>query len=222
MEKENLVRPSLLSADFNRLGEAVEEAIALGISHLHFDVMDGSFVDSISFGEPIFKCLQKSYGDKVTFDVHLMVVNPMKQVYQFADLGCEEICFHFEAMTLGDIPKIQEARAKYPTLKIGLAISPETQVDEIKNIISFFDYILVMSVVPGKGGQKFIPGSEKKIALLDQYRKSFDLQYMIGVDGGINGETGPLVVQNGVDWVVAGNYYFGTPNKKEVLLSLHK
>lgn len=222
MEKETLVRPSLLSADFNQLGKEVEEAISLGVDSLHFDVMDGTFVDSISFGEPIFKKVNQAYGDKIQFDVHLMVVNPLKQVAQFAALGCKEISFHFEALTLGDIPKIQEIRTLYPDMKIGLAFSPETQVEEIKNLLALFDFVLVMSVVPGKGGQKYIQGSEKKVALLDEYRKNFSLSYLIGVDGGINKETAPLVISSGADWVVAGNYYFSSTDKKAALSALHQ
>ena len=221
MEKENLVRPSLLSADFNHLGEAIEEAISLGVSHIHYDVMDGTFVDNISFGEPVFKRVNLIYGNQVTFDVHLMTVNPLKQVEQFAQLGCKEICFHFEALTLGDIPRIREVRDRYPGIKIGLAFSPETSVEELKTILNFFDYVLVMSVVPGKGGQKFILGSEKKIAQLNEFRSTFHLPYTIGVDGGINDKTGILCIENGVDWMVAGSYYFSANDKKAALGSLH-
>ena len=222
MEKETLVRPSLLSADFNHLGDAIEEALSLGITNIHYDVMDGTFVDAISFGEPVFKRVNLIYGNQIIFDVHLMTVNPLKQVNQFAALGCKEICFHFETLTLGDIPKIKEVRDRYPNIKIGLAFSPETEVDELKNLFNFFDFILVMSVIPGKAGQKFITGSEKKIAQLNEYRKTFGLDFKIGVDGGINDVTGPLCVENGVDWLVAGSYYFNATNKKVALNSLHK
>ncbi len=221
MEKETLVRPSLLSADFCHLGRDIEECLSFGITHIHYDVMDGSFVDDVSFGEPIFKKIQDSYGSLLTFDVHLMTLNPIRQMIQFARLGTKEICFHFETLTLGDIPKIKQVREMYPSLKIGLAFSPETKVDEIKALLSFFDYVLVMSVVPGKGGQKFIPGSEKKIALLDEYRKNFSLSYQIGVDGGINETTGPLCVDAGVDFLVAGSYYFRSSEKKIALKALH-
>ena len=222
MEKETLIRPSLLSADFNHLGDAIKEAIDLGVQDIHYDVMDGTFVDSISFGEPIFKVVNKAFGESIAFDVHLMCVNPLKQVSQFAALGCKEISFHYEALTLGDIPRIKEIRGQYPELKLGLAFSPETSVDEIKNLLSLFDFVLVMSVVPGKAGQKYIEGSEKKIAQLDEYRKNFNLSFKIGVDGGINNITGPLCVDSGVDWLVAGSYYFNAENKTEALNSLHK
>lgn len=221
MEKETLIRPSLLSADFNHLSIDIEKCIELGITHIHYDVMDGSFVDEISFGEPIFRKVNAAYGDKITFDVHLMTLNPLKQVGLFAKDGVKEICFHYEALTLGDIPRIKEIKAKYPSLKVGIAFSPETEVREVKTVLSFFDYVLVMSVVPGKGGQKYIPGSEDKIAALDSYRKKFDLHYQIGVDGGINDQTAPLCVKAGADFLVAGSYYFKSEDKMACLLSLH-
>ncbi len=221
MEKETLIRPSLLSADFNNLSKDIEECIALGITHIHYDVMDGTFVDEISFGEPIFRKVNEAYGDKITFDVHLMTVNPMKQVNLFASLGVKEICFHYEALTLGDIPRIKEVKAKYPSLKLGIAFSPDTETKEVKTVISFFDYVLVMSVVPGKGGQKYIPGSEDKIGELDSYRKKFNLNYFIGVDGGINDSTAPLCVNAGADFLVAGSYYFKSTDRKKCLQSLH-
>ncbi len=220
MEKENLIRPSLLSADFGRLSDEIEGCISLGISHIHFDVMDGTFVDNISFGEPVFKKLNSLFQDRVIFDVHLMTVNPMKQAVQFASLGAKEICIHFEALTLGDIPKLRQFREAYPFVKMGLAFSPETDVDELKNLLSMFDYVLVMSVVPGRGGQKFITGSEMKIAQLVQFRENFNLKYEIGVDGGINNVTGPLCVKNHVDWMVAGSYYFNSEDKHSCLNSL--
>lgn len=222
MEKENLVRPSLLSADFNHLGEEIEEAISLGISHIHYDVMDGNFVENISFGEPVFKSINDKYGNDVIFDVHLMVNNPVKHIKQFASLNCKDICLHYEVLTLGDIPKIQEIRNQYPSLKIGLAFSPETSFDEIKSLLNFFDYVLVMSVVPGKGGQKFIEGSENKIKSLKEYRETFCLNFEIGVDGGINDVTGPICTSCGADYLVAGAYYFKSKDKKSVIESFYK
>lgn len=222
MEKENLVRPSLLSADFNHLSDAIEEAISLGVTHIHYDVMDGNFVDNISFGEPVFKSINERYGDRIIFDVHLMVNDPIKHIKQFAMLGCKDICLHYEVLTLGDIPKIQEIRSFYPDLKIGLAFSPETSFDDIKSLLNFFDFVLVMSVVPGKGGQKFITGSENKISLLKEYRETFCLNYSIGVDGGINEITGPLCFDCGADYMVAGFYYFKSNDKKAAIESLHR
>lgn len=222
MEKENLIRPSLLSADFTNLDKDIKECISLGITHIHFDVMDGTFVDDISFGEPIFKVLNAAYSSQVVFDVHLMTMNPLKQALSFARLGAKEICFHFEALTLGDFPRIRQLKEEFKDVKIGLAFSPETKAEEITSILGIFDYVLVMSVVPGKGGQKFISGSEDKIAFLDEYRNNFNLSYKIGVDGGINETTAKLCITKHVDWMVAGSYYFHAQDKLSCLHSLHE
>lgn len=222
MEKETIVRPSLLSADFSKLGQEINECISLGIATIHYDVMDGTFVDSISFGEPVYKSLKATFNNEIDFEVHLMTVNPLKQVFQFAKLGAKEVSIHFEALTLGDVPRIKELRLQYPSLKLGLAFNPDTKVTELYEILSLFDFILVMSVVPGKGGQSFISGSETKIHDLDEYRKEHNLNYKIGVDGGINATTGPLCLENGVDYLVAGSYYFSSKSKIDCLSSLHK
>lgn len=220
MEKENLIRPSLLSCDFLHVYKDVEEMISLGITHCHFDVMDGTFVSNISFGQPFFQSL-KPYFEKITFDVHLMTVSPLKQAESFLSLGAKEVCFHFEALTLGDLPKITALKEKYPFAKIGLAISPETTIDETMTILSLFDYILVMSVIPGKGGQSFILGSEKKIKKLVDYREVLNAHYLIGVDGGINENTSSLCLENGADFLVAGSYYFKAKDKRNALITLH-
>lgn len=220
MEKETVIRPSLLAADFTELGHAVEEMIALGITHCHFDVMDGSFVEEISFGEPVFRSL-KPYFPKITFDVHLMTENPLKQSALFLRDGATELCFHYEAMTLGDIVKLRELRNVYPEARIGIAFSPETKPEELKSILPLFDYVLVMSVVPGKGGQSYLDGSEDRIRELDAFRRENNLSYRIGVDGGINGKTGPRSIQAGADFLVAGSYYFRASDRMEALCSLH-
>ena len=221
MEKENLIRPSLLSADFLHLEKDIEEMISLGITHCHFDVMDGCFVSDISFGKTIFDAVKK-YQDRIIFDVHLMTVSPFNQVYNFAHYGAKEITFHYEAMSVGDMIAINNFKKQYPDVILGIAISPETKVDEIEKILPLFDSVLVMSVIPGKGGQSYIEGSEKKIARLAKLRKEQSLSYTIGVDGGINATTCKLVVEAGVDYAVAGSYYFKSTDKKACLASLHE
>lgn len=220
MEKENLIRPSLLSADFLHLDKDVEEMISLGITHCHYDVMDGSFVREVSFGQPLFRSL-KGYFSDIVFDVHLMTLNPLAQAESFLSLGAKEVCFHYEAMTLGDIMKINRLKEDYSDSRIGIAISPETKTEEISAVLPLFDYVLVMSVVPGKGGQPFIEGSEKKIAQLAKMREEKNLSFQIGVDGGINDTTASLCVENGADFLVAGSYYFKAKDKKNALAMLH-
>lgn len=220
MEKETVIRPSLLSADFLHLQKDIEEMIACHITHCHFDVMDGSFVENISFGKTIFDAV-KPFQDQIIFDVHLMTLDPLRQVENFASYGAKEISFHFEVMTLGDIVKIKEFRDKYPEVKLGLAFSPETAVEELYQILPLLDFVLVMSVVPGKGGQAFLEESKEKIEKLVAFRKEHRLSYQIGVDGGINEKTGPLCLSLGADYLVAGSYYFKSADKKEALKKIH-
>lgn len=220
MEEENIIRPSLLACDFLHLEEEIQEMISLNITHCHFDVMDGSFVNDISFGKSLFDFCKK-YQNEIIFDIHLMTINPIKQVENFISYGAKEICFHFEAITNRDFINYNLLREKHNDIKFGLAISPETSVDEIKMILSKFDYVLVMSVVPGKGGQKFIDSSLNKIASLNKIRKENNLNFSIGVDGGINSTTSKLCLNNGADFLVAGSYYFKADDKSEALKSLH-
>lgn len=217
MEKEERVlRPSLLSADFTCLEKEIDEMVKLGIKDCHFDVMDGSFVDEISFGEPVFRSLVSKYKDKIDFDVHLMTLNPEKQIRLFYDCGAREICFHYETFSK-DTSSILKMKEQMPGLRLGIAFSPESDVHDVLPYLHLFSFVLVMSVVPGKGGQSYIPHSEDKIAVLDEYRKKNVLPYLIGVDGGINKETSSLVYHSHVDWMVCGSYYFKAEDKKKLL-----
>ncbi|MCI7220075.1 MAG: ribulose-phosphate 3-epimerase [Candidatus Enterosoma sp.] len=216
MEKENLIRPSLLSADFSDLCKDIDEMISLNITHCHFDVMDGSFVSDISFGQPIYKSLVKRYQDRIVFDVHLMTLNPLKQVRSFIQAGSRDITFQIEAFN-GEKEEIIELKKQFPDLKLGVAISPDTPFERVKEMIHLFDSILVMSVVPGKGGQKFIEGKEKKIEEINSYKKMHNLNLDIGVDGGINEITGPLCYLSGATYLVAGSFYFNKQDRKEGL-----
>lgn len=222
MEKETVIRPSLLSADFVNLQRDIDEMVSLGITDCHFDVMDGSFVDDISFGEPLYKKIAKAYEGKIAFDVHLMVINPMKQVRRFIALGAKEISFHYEAMKVSDLIEVQAIRREHPDVRLGLALSPETDVQMGINLANLFDFFLIMSVVPGKGGQSYIQGTENKISRLDLYRKQSGLKFFIGVDGGINDITGPLCYSKGVDYLVAGSYYFSAESREEALCKIRK
>lgn len=216
MEKETIIRPSLLSFDFLHLDNDRQERISLGIGKCHFDVRDGHFVHDISFGEPLRRKRRAAYKD-VSFDVHLRVTNPLDKALSFASLGIREITIHAEARTLGDLPKLASLKKEYPLLKRGLALSPETKVEEIRDFLPLFSSVLVMSVVPGKGGQSFLQGSEKKISALSIYRKEKGLSYQIGVDGGIDTATGPLCLRNGADYLIAGSSYKKSQDKKKWL-----
>ncbi|MFA6829925.1 MAG: ribulose-phosphate 3-epimerase [Bacilli bacterium] len=217
MEKENLIRPSLLSADFLHLSRDLNEMKKLGISHCHYDVMDGTFVSSVSFGEPLFSQVNAKYGKYITFDVHLMTISPLRQFRQYALIGAKEISFHYEAISNDDLAKIPELRKEFPEVKIGLAISPETDVSLILGIANMFDFFLIMSVVPGKGGQGFIQGSENKIRRLVQARQLNHFNYTIGVDGGINEQTALKCYEAGADFMVCGSYYFKSKDRQSIL-----
>ena len=215
MEKENIIRPSLLSADFSFLNDEIEDMIRHNIKSIHFDVMDGSFVSQISFGQPIFKSIYNRFKNRINFDVHLMTLNPIKQVKQFIDIGSRDITFHYEVFD--NYQDYISLKNEYPDLKLGLAFSPDTEVEKILPSLPLFDNVLVMSVVPGKGGQPYIEGSERKVRKLNEYRKERNLNFKIIVDGGINEKTGPLCLQNGADYLVCGSYYFKAADKDKAI-----
>lgn len=216
MEKEKTIRPSLLGGDFTHLAKDVKEMISLGIEDCHFDVMDGSFVKSISFGEPVFKALYDKFHGKINFDVHLMTLNPVRQMEQYALLGATEIAIHYEALK-GNFKSVERFKKKYPSVKVGLSINPDTDVSLVLGLGNVFDYFLVMSVVPGKGGQSYIEGSEKKVLRLAKAREQNHLSYKIIVDGGINDRTAKLCLSAGADYLVCGSFYFKSADKKELL-----
>lgn len=221
MEEERVIRPSLLAADFLNLKAELDMLVELNIKYCHFDVMDGSFVDDISFGENIYKALSKNYPS-ICFDVHLMTVEPLKRAFSFARCNCKDITLHYESLTLGDLPRIKQLRNTYPDISLGIALSPETDVSELHSLLSSFDCVLVMSVVPGRGGQKYIQGSENKIKDLFEFRKNNSLNYKIGVDGGINKDNIKMVKDCGADYIVCGSSFFGGISKEENLKALQK
>ena len=219
MEKETLIHPSLLSADFLHLSKEISSLLKVGITTIHFDVMDGLFVKDISFGEKLFKTLYEKYQHRLNFDVHLMTEDPFRHIRQFLDLGATDLTFHYEN-TINKLSAIKEIRRDYPYVKLGLAFSPETDVSRILGIAHKFDKILVMSVVPGASGQKFLPFSLEKIKRLNRFRQDNDLSYLIGVDGGVDEHTAPNCIEAGVDYLVTGSYFFSAVNKEEALNKL--
>ncbi|GCD09508.1 ribulose-phosphate 3-epimerase [Clostridium tagluense] len=197
------ISPSILSADFSRLGEHIKQLDAYGADMIHIDVMDGMFVPNISFGIPIIKSVRKL--TKLTFDVHLMIEEPSRYVEDFAKAGADIITVHYEAdrhidRTINYIKSFG--------VKAGIALNPATPVDCIKDLISNLDMVLIMSVNPGFGGQKYIKYCSDKIkevrALSDKYNKDL----MIQVDGGIDKVNISEVVRSGANVIVAGSAIF--------------
>ncbi len=209
------IAPSVLSADFSKLGEELAAIEKTGNEFIHLDVMDGVFVPNITFGAPIIKALRKN--SKLIFDTHLMIINPDKYVEDFAKAGSDYITVHFESE--GDTTKTLE-HIRSLGVKSGLTIKPKTQVSEIEHLLPLADMVLVMSVEPGFGGQSFIPESLDKIAALDKLRKDNGYNYIIEVDGGITTETILPCAKAGLDVAVAGSSVFCKPDYEKALREL--
>ena len=196
--------PSILSADFSRLGEQVELISKAGADYVHVDVMDGHFVPNISFGAAVMKSLNQ--WETSPYDVHLMIENPDQYIKDFVTEKTEFIVVHQEACrhlhrTIQNI--------KSHGIKAGVSINPATPVSSLECILSEVDLVLVMSVNPGFGGQKFIPQSLEKIKKLDQLRKERGYDYVIEIDGGISLDNIKMVQDAGCDIFVAGSAVFG-------------
>ncbi len=201
---------SILSADFARLGEQVSAATEGGATVVHFDVMDGHFVPNITIGPPVLKSLRAA--TKLPIDCHLMIENPDQYVPDFAAAGADWISVHQEACRHLDrsLHLIQSHG-----MRAGVVINPATPVDTLSEVLDVVDYVLVMSVNPGFGGQKFIPSSLHKIRKLAELRRERGLNFRIEVDGGIGLDTVAEVVQAGAEILVAGNAVFGKGDPKK-------
>ncbi len=201
---ETIVSPSILAADFNILGEQIQEVEKSGAKYLHIDVMDGLFVPSISFGMPVIASIRKQ--TKLFFDVHLMIVEPIRYVEEFAGLGADLITIHLEAAT----GHVEETLDKIHTLgcKTGLSIKPATPVSELEPYLDKTDMILIMTVEPGFGGQKYISASTEKIRETRRLLKQHGLEVDVQVDGGITVDNVSLVKEAGANVIVAGSAVF--------------
>ena len=195
--------PSILAADFNHLGDDIRKVEDEGVRVLHLDVMDGRFVPSISFGMTLISSIRKE--SEMFFDVHLMIEEPIRYIKEFAESGADGITVHIEACS--DIKSTIEEIKKYGK-KAAVSINPGTPVSKIEDILEDVDMVLVMSVNPGFGGQKFIDSTIDKVEKLDKIRKDKDLDYKIEIDGGINIENIGYVIEKGVDIAVAGTAVF--------------
>lgn len=200
---KNYLSPSILAADFCRLAKDVSLTVENGSEYIHIDVMDGVFVPNITFGFPVINSLRKEFD--CIFDVHLMIDKPARYVEQFAKSGADIITFHFESTdSVSDTIDIIRKTGK----KVGISIKPNTPVLDIENCLDKVDMVLVMSVEPGFGGQKFMPEMLEKVRRLVAIRKEKNLSFDIEVDGGITLENVDSVLQAGANVIVAGSAVF--------------
>jgi ribulose-phosphate 3-epimerase len=209
------IAPSLLSADFAALGDAVRLAFDAGADLIHFDVMDGHFVPNITMGPPVLKSLSRI--SRLPIDVHLMIEEPDRYVEAFAEAGAASIAIHLEAAVHlhRTVQLIKSTGAK-----AGVAVNPATPVAALEEIAGDVDYVLVMTVNPGFGGQTFIPRSESKVRAVRELLRTHGSDAPIAVDGGIDIHTAPRIVAAGADILIAGNAVYGSADPARAIHEL--
>ena len=214
MRRKTIIAPSVLSMDYSRMKEQLEELEASSAEWLHFDVMDGHFVPNLTFGPDILKGFRKACG--MFLDVHVMITRPLFFAPKFLTSGADNYTFHYEAVEEEEeIRKIASLVHSQKKLA-GLSIKPDTNVEVLRPFLNDFDVFLIMSVEPGFGGQKFIPESLDKIRTLRRWLDEEMSSAFIEVDGGINETTGILAREAGADVLVAGSYIFKNDIRKAV------
>ena len=209
------IAPSVLAANFVRLEDEIRDVEQNGADLLHLDVMDGHFVPNISFGPPVIKSIRTVTN--LPLDVHLMTYNPQDYLDVLESISVQYISFHVEAVPHLD-RMIQNIKGR--NIKAGIALNPGTPIGAIEEVLPLLDYVLIMSVNPGFGGQRFIEHSVDKVARLREMIDRKGLSTMIEVDGGVNLETGKRLVDAGADVLVAGNFVFKSPDPIQTIKDL--
>jgi ribulose-phosphate 3-epimerase len=209
--------PSILSADFARLGEEIHKVEQGGATMLHVDVMDGHFVPNLTIGPPVVASIRKI--TKMTLDVHLMITDPDKYAPVFIEAGANHVSVHYEAARHldGTLRTIKSAGCA-----AGVVLNPATPVEMLEDVLGLADYVLIMSVNPGFGGQKFIPRALDKIRALDRRRRELGLKFAIEIDGGVTMENVAEIVRAGCDWVVSGASIFRSPDPADTVVRMRE
>jgi ribulose-phosphate 3-epimerase len=211
------IAPSILSADFSNLGEEIQNIEKAGADYIHIDVMDGSFVPNITIGNEVVKAIRTK--TQLPFDVHLMINNPDNHVKAFAEAGADIITIHAEASIHLDRSL---ALIKSFDKKVGVSLVPSTHEDALDYILEKLDLILVMTVNPGFGGQKFLSSQLKKIENIRKKIEKSGKKIELEVDGGINDQTARIAIEAGADVLVSGSYIFGNKNYQQAIQNLKR